>query len=381
MSNGRGAGAIAWMAQHRIAANLLMILLIGGGVWTALHVQKEVFPQFQLDVVNVDVGYPGAAPEEVEKGILLPIEEAVRGLQGIEEITSTAREGRGRVTIELVAGSDRMQAFQEIDQAINRIRTFPEDIDTPEVRLASEQRGVMRIGLYGEVDVWSLRGLAEQLRDQLLSDPEITQVELSRVASYVTHVEIPLATLRAHGLTLGEVADIIEQSSRDVPAGAAPPRSPPRRPRSFRPPSSRLAPRGPRSAGDGGAGGPGAPPRGGPGRPGGGVRSPPRAHRVAALPGSGRPVLRVGARADLDVSPDPPGLRPLRPRSRGGSGGGTGPARGLSRHPSRGAPRRLRRERTGSGRLPGRAGRPRRPGSRPGGRGAPRALTPRATRG
>jgi len=219
MSDARRNGPIAWMAEHRIAANLLVILLIGGGVWTAIHVQKEVFPQFQLDAVQVSVGYPGAAPEEVEKGILLPIEEAVRGLQGIEEITSTAREGRGSLTIELVAGTDRMQAFQEIDQAINRIRTFPDDIDQPDVQLVSEQRGVMSIGLYGEVDVWSLRVLAEQLRDQLLADPNITQVELPRVAGYVTHVEIPLATLRRHKLTLGEVAELIEQSSRDVPAG------------------------------------------------------------------------------------------------------------------------------------------------------------------
>lgn len=220
MSEGGQRGPIAWMANNAIAANLLMVLLLGGGIWTARSMQKEVSPQFQLDVVEVNVAYPGAAPAEVETGILLPIEEAVRGVQGIKEIVSTAREGRGEVTIELVAGTERMTAFQDIDQAVARIRTFPDDIEEPEVRLQSDQRGVLDINLFGDVDVWTLRKLAERLRDRLLSDPTITQIELGNAPEYVTHVEIPMARLREHGLTLGQVADIIQESSEDVPAGS-----------------------------------------------------------------------------------------------------------------------------------------------------------------
>ncbi|MBD3225719.1 MAG: AcrB/AcrD/AcrF family protein [Caldithrix sp.] len=213
-------GPIAWMARNSIAANLLMIILLGGGVWTAYNIQKEVFPQFQLDIVEVSVVYPGAAPAEVEQGILLPVEEAIRGVQGIKEVTSTAREGSGRIQIELVVGTNRMKAFQDIDQAVNRIRTFPDDIEEPEVRLQARQRDVMEIGLYGQVDIWTLRKIAERLRDRLLSDPAITQVELGNVPDYVTHVEIPRHRLREYGIKLGEVADIIVQSSEDVPAGA-----------------------------------------------------------------------------------------------------------------------------------------------------------------
>ena len=213
-------GAIAFMARNSIAANLLMLLLIGGGLYTTYKIQKEVFPQFQLDIVEVSVVYPGAAPAEVEKGILLPVEEAIRGVQGIKEVTSTAYEGFGSINIELVAGTNRMKAFQDIDQAVNRIRTFPDDIEQPEVRLQSRQRDVMQVGLYGDVDIWTLRKLSEQLRDRLLNAEGITQVEISRVPDYVTHVEIPRQTLREYGLTLGEVAGIIARSSRDIPAGA-----------------------------------------------------------------------------------------------------------------------------------------------------------------
>jgi len=213
-------GAIAWMASNPIAANLAMMILLVGGIWSALNIQKEVFPQFSLDIVNVDVGYPGAAPSEVETGILQPIEEAVRTVEGIREITSTAREGSASVEIELISGTDRMKAFQDIDQAIARIRTFPIEADRPEVELEGRQQEAMQIGLFGPVDTWTLRKLAEQLRDQLQNDPNITQVELGGVPAYITHVEIPAATLRAYGLSLPEVASIIRSSSQDTPAGS-----------------------------------------------------------------------------------------------------------------------------------------------------------------
>ncbi len=218
--NIRKEGAIAYMARNSIAANLLMIILIGGGIWTMYNIQKEVFPQFQLDYVEVNVVYPGAAPAEVEQGILLPVEEAIRGIQGIKEIVSTANEGSGNVLIELVANTDGMQAFQDIDQEVRRIQTFPDDIERPQVNLQSRQRDVMEIGLYGTTDIWTLRILAERLRNRLLNDPEITQVEIGNVPDYMTHVEIPQDNLRQYNLTLGQVAEIIEQSSKDVPAGA-----------------------------------------------------------------------------------------------------------------------------------------------------------------
>lgn len=213
-------GAIAFMAQSPIIANLLMLILLGGGIWTMTYVQKEVFPQFQLDMVSVRVVYPGAAPAEVEQGILLPVEEAIRGIQGIKEVSSTAREGSGSISIELVAGTDRMKAFQDIDQAVSRIRTFPDQIEQPEVQLQARQRDVMEIGLYGDADIWTLRHLAERLRNRLLGNDNITQVEIGNVPEYVTHVEIPRHTLREYGLTLSQIAQIIRQSSQDVAAGA-----------------------------------------------------------------------------------------------------------------------------------------------------------------
>jgi len=223
MANNEGtqySGLIAYMARNPIAANLIMIILLGGGLWSMFSIQKEVFPQFQLDMVSVSVVYPGAAPAEVENGILLPVEEAIRGVQGIKEVSSTAEEGSGSVSIELVNGIDRMKIFQDIDQAVNRINTFPDDIEEPEVRLQARQRDVMEIGIYGEASIWDLRKLAERLRNQLLSTGEITQVEIDNVPDYVTHVEISRQKLREYGMTLQDVSRLIIQSSEDIPAGS-----------------------------------------------------------------------------------------------------------------------------------------------------------------
>lgn len=213
-------GPIEWMARNSIAANLIMIMLLAGGFWMATQVQKEVFPQFQLDIIQVTVSYPGAAPEEVEQGILLPVEEAVQGIQSIQEMTSTAREGSGNIQLELVVGTNRMQALQDVEQAVDRIRTFPEQAEEPRVRVVTPTRDVMELTLYGDVDVWTLRQLGEQVRNRLLAENNITQAAISDVPTYLTSVEIPQETLRRYNLTLSDVANRIEQSSEDIPAGS-----------------------------------------------------------------------------------------------------------------------------------------------------------------
>lgn len=221
----KNEGSIGFFARRPIIANLMMLLILAGGIWTMFTIQKEVLPPFELDIVEVNVTYPGAAPTEVEEGIILPVEESIRSVQGIKEVTSTAREGSGQVSVELVPGSDRMKAFQDIDQAVNRIQTFPDDIERPQVSLEVVQRDVIEIGLFGDADIWTLRVLAERLRNILLSNDGITQVEINNVPEFVTHVEIPSHALLEYNITLGQVADIIRQSSLDIPAGAIETRS------------------------------------------------------------------------------------------------------------------------------------------------------------
>ena len=213
-------GPIAWMVHNRVAPNLLMLVLLIGGFFMAGQIKKEVFPDFALDEVRVSVVYPGASPEEVEQGIVLAVEEAINGVEGVDEIRSTASEGRGLVIAELVEGADVQKANQEIKQEIDRITTFPDDAEEPEVNLAMHRRLVQAIVLYGAASEWVLRELAEQLRDRLLQRPGITQVELIAARDYEIRVEVSRETLRRHGLTLEHIAGVIDSAAVEIPGGS-----------------------------------------------------------------------------------------------------------------------------------------------------------------
>jgi len=217
---GRERGAIAWMVRNRVAPNLLMLVLLLGGLFMANNIKKEVFPDFDLNAVNITVAYPGASPEEVEQGIVLAVEDAVSGIEGIDEVRSTADEGSARVTVELLDNADEQKAYQEIQQEIDRITTFPEDAERPQVNLATHRRLVQAVVIYGEVEERVLRELAEQLRDRLLQNPGITQVELVGVRNYEIHVEVSRETLRRYGLTLTQIADTIDNATVELPGGS-----------------------------------------------------------------------------------------------------------------------------------------------------------------
>lgn len=212
-------GLIAWMVHNRVTPNLMMLIFLIGGVILAFTIKKEVFPEFDLDIVTVVVPYPGSSPEEVEQGIILAAEEAIRGLEGVKEVTATASEGSGVVTAELLEGADQQKVYQDIKQEIDRITTFPEDAERPEVSLVVHRHEVLQIELYGDVSEWVLRDLAEQVRDSLLQSDGVTQVELDGVRDYEVQVLIDQATLRTYGLTLQEVAQKIKNTSVEVPGG------------------------------------------------------------------------------------------------------------------------------------------------------------------
>ena len=183
-------GIIAWMTRNRITPNLLMFILLIGGLAVALRIKQEVFPEFDLDIVSVRVVYPGSGPEEVEQGIILAIEEGIRGLVGIKEISATAAEGFGSVVAELEENADGQRIYQDIKQEIDRIITFPLDAEEPEVSFVIRRREVIDLQIYGDASEWVLREIAEQVRDRLLQDPEITQLDLEGVRKYEVAVEI-----------------------------------------------------------------------------------------------------------------------------------------------------------------------------------------------
>ena len=213
-------GPVSWMVHNRVTPNLLMLFLLLGGLFMTTQIKQEVYPEFDLDTVTISVDYSGASPEEVEQGIILVVEEAVRAIDGVKELSATATEGKGVVSAELEEGADQQKIYLEIKQEIDRITTFPEDADEPEVSLTTHLREVLGVELYGDVSEMVLRKTADQVRDRLLQNPEITQVELAGARDYEILVEVSQKELRAYGLTLAGIAETIENASTELPGGS-----------------------------------------------------------------------------------------------------------------------------------------------------------------
>jgi len=214
------SGMISWMAHNPVAANLLMVtFIVGGFLMLKMRVRQEVFPQIEPDYINITVPYPGASPEEVEQGILLAIEEAVRPLDGIKEINSSASEGAGSVSIELDIGVDKNKTLADVKSAVDRIVTFPQDAERPIVMAPKWRAEAISIVIYGDQKEKILREFAETMRDELLDLPEISYVELFGTKSMEISVEVPQDTLRQYGLTLGQIASKVRQTALEIPAG------------------------------------------------------------------------------------------------------------------------------------------------------------------
>ncbi|MEX2962937.1 efflux RND transporter permease subunit [Microbulbifer sp. TYP-18] len=213
------SGSIAWMARNHVTANLLMLVFLVGGLIFSFVVKKEVFPEFSLDIISVSISYPGASPEEVERGVLVAAEQAVQGIVGIKQMRSVASEGSASLTLELEGDANANQVYQDVQQAIDRVTTFPSDIERPQVSLAERKRDVMDLVVHGNLDEQDLRAVAMQVYDKLEAHPEITQLETSGVRDLEVAVEVHRDDLRRYGLTLADVAALVRNEAVDVPAG------------------------------------------------------------------------------------------------------------------------------------------------------------------
>ncbi|MEO0819205.1 MAG: efflux RND transporter permease subunit [Pseudomonadota bacterium] len=215
----RGGGAIGWMARHPVMPNLLMLALIIGGLLFSTRIRQEVFPTYELDSVTISMALPGATPGEVEDALVLSIEDALSTVIGISKVSAVVYEGHTRITAQLEDGAEREVVYSDVQQAVNAISTFPDDAEAPRFSMTHNLRDVIELQVHGDVAPRALRMAAEQVRSALLTAPEISQIKIERVPDMEIHAEIPRATLRAHGLTLGEVGNTLRLGAQDRSGG------------------------------------------------------------------------------------------------------------------------------------------------------------------
>ena len=212
-------GILAWFARNGVAANLLMVLILVLGLTTALSVKKEVFPELASDMLSISVLYPGAAPEEVEEGVVVRIEERLEGLDGIKKLRSTANENVGTVLVEIVEGYDAARLLNDVKSRVDAIDTFPAEAEEPVIEEVTNQLQVLEIALFGDAEERTLKILGDRIRDDLAALPAISQVELRSARPYEIAIEVSEETLRRYGLTFDQVAVAVRRSSLDLPGG------------------------------------------------------------------------------------------------------------------------------------------------------------------
>ena len=213
-------GMINWFARNSVAANLLMVFILCSGVIAAFSLTSEVFPEISLDRISIDVPYLGAAPDEVEEAVCVRIEEAIVGVDGIKQITSTASEGTGSVIVELELGADPRRVLDDIKGRIDAIDTFPDETEKPIIRELVARSQVIDLAISGHVDEFALKAAAHRVRDELSALPEISQVEVTSARPYEISIEVSESTLRRYGLTFDDVATAVRRSSLDMPGGS-----------------------------------------------------------------------------------------------------------------------------------------------------------------
>ncbi|MBT8490657.1 MAG: efflux RND transporter permease subunit, partial [Deltaproteobacteria bacterium] len=213
-------GAIAWFAENHVAANLLMLFLILAGVLTLTTIKLEVFPETSLDRISITTQYSGASPAEVEEAVIRRIEERLAGLAGIKRIDSTAREGFGTITIEVIKGWNVKSLLDEVKAEVDRITTLPDEAEKPVVGEVTARVQVINIAIYGDAQESTIKYLTEKIKDDITNLPGVTLADIFGIRNGEVHIEISEKTLRRYDLTLGQVADTVRRASLDLPAGS-----------------------------------------------------------------------------------------------------------------------------------------------------------------
>ncbi|MGD2111486.1 MAG: efflux RND transporter permease subunit, partial [Phycisphaerae bacterium] len=213
-------GLIAGGVRNPVLVNLLMVCILAGGLISVRRMVREVYPEFALDHVIVEVAYPGASPEDVERGVCTPIEEALHGVRGVRKVSSSSDADFGTVWIRLRHDVENPKAvLDEVRERVGQITTLPPEAREPVIREAVSKTTVVNVAVFGELEERTLKQLARQVRDDLIAQSGISQVSLSGDRREEIIIEVSEEALLAFDLSLADVMGVVARSSLDVPAG------------------------------------------------------------------------------------------------------------------------------------------------------------------
>lgn len=210
---------IEFFTKYKVWTNVVLFSVVGFGLLFFYNMRYSSFPEIPPDVITIQVVYPGASPEEVEEGVILKIEENIDGIEGIERITSTSRENFGTVSVELIKDTDLEKALNDVKNAVDRISSFPIGAEKPIIFEQKFRTRAISVVLYGEADLFNLKYLADQFRDNLLATEAISQVNIEGVPNIEFSIEVSEENLRKYGLTFDEIARVVGATNINISGG------------------------------------------------------------------------------------------------------------------------------------------------------------------
>jgi len=211
---------IGWFIDNHVSANLMMLFVLAAGIITVMTMKVEVFPDITPDKIAITVVDTGASPAEIEESIVNRIEERISGLEGIDEINSTAREGLATIIVDVMKGWNKSKLLDDIKTEVDSITSLPDEAEKPVIRELTRSTQVIFIAVYGDAQERTIKHVAENIKDDITSIEGVSLATLYGVRTEEIHIDIPEENLRRYRLSLPQVASIIRASATDLPAGS-----------------------------------------------------------------------------------------------------------------------------------------------------------------
>ena len=214
---------IEWFTKNGVAANILMVaILLTGGYMAVKKVVLREWPDYPSRTISISVPYRGSTPAESEESIVMRIEEAVFDVPGIKEMTGSAREGSGSVSLDIEDGYDLSEVLDQVRDRVDGINTFPVDAERPRVNLQSYTaiERLMAVVISGDLEERDLKRLGEMVRDEISNLPNITMVQLKVARPYEISIEVSEENLKRYGLSFDQIVTAVRRSSVNLSAGS-----------------------------------------------------------------------------------------------------------------------------------------------------------------
>jgi multidrug efflux pump subunit AcrB len=218
MPEPKQTGLIAYFANNSVAANLIMMFIVIMGIFSYFTIQRQMFPNIEINYINVSAVYRGASPQEIEESILIKIEEAIKDITEIKKATSRAFRGSGRITLEIQKDKELTEVLDKVKARVDSIATFPADMEPPTVTQIEFKQDVIEMSLVGDLPISDLKPFAKQIEDELLQLSNVSLVNLDAPEDEIA-IEINPDTLRKYNLTITDVMTAIRRFSANISAG------------------------------------------------------------------------------------------------------------------------------------------------------------------